>query len=199
MALSARTNWARLVALALAGLFWAGCSWLPKVHLISDPLSKEEHLGLALTYEKDGELEIAEREYRAALPLAMAYLGLANVIYQRGEVGEALAFYRRAWQLGKIPAAANNLAWVLLLEGGSLAEALEMAGQAVSQAEADGLDQALIDNYRGTLGQVEQAIKADERRKGQEAAEGAPKAPVGPGPAAEGAGPPGGEAGHGGD
>ncbi|MDR2388106.1 MAG: hypothetical protein LBE80_11080 [Deltaproteobacteria bacterium] len=145
-------------------IFVSGCSWLPKVHLISDPLSKEEHLGLAMTYEKDGELEIAQREYRAAFPLALAYLGLGNVLYQQGQVKEALNFYRRAWQSEKIPAAANNLAWVLLLEGGSLEEAQEMATLAVSQATEVGLERALIDNYQSTLNQVNQAIKAQARR-----------------------------------
>ena len=79
-----------LLALGLA-LVVSGCSWLPKVHIISDPLTKEEHLELAMDYEKDGESGIAEREYRAALPLAMAYLGLGNVVYGQGQVPEALA------------------------------------------------------------------------------------------------------------
>jgi tetratricopeptide (TPR) repeat protein len=152
----------------LLGLLASGCSWLPKVHVVSDPLSKEEHLSLAMTYEKDGELDIAEREYRAAFPLGAAYLGLGNVLYQKGEVDDAITFYRRAWQFDKIPAAANNLAWVLLMEGGSLEEAKEMATQAVSRAENEGLDQAVIDNFKGTLGQVEQAIKASGRRAERE-------------------------------
>ncbi|MDR1310110.1 MAG: hypothetical protein LBL95_09495 [Deltaproteobacteria bacterium] len=160
----------RLIALlALASLaLLGGCGWLPRVHVLNDPLSREEHLDLALTYEKDGELEIAEREYRAALPLGLAHLGLGNVLYQKGEVAKAQSSYRRAWVLDRLPAAANNLAWVLLLEGGSLDEALEMASQAVSEAQAQGLDKALVDNYRGTLGQVEQAIAAGKIQAGRE-------------------------------
>ena len=153
---------------SLLGLLASGCSWLPKVHVVSDPLSKEEHLRLAMTYEKDGELDIAEREYRAAFPLGAAYLGLGNVLYQKGEVDDALPFYRRAWQFEKIPAAANNLAWVLLMEGGSLEEAKEMATLAVGRAEEEGLDQAVIDSFKGTLSQIDQAIKASGRRAERE-------------------------------
>jgi tetratricopeptide (TPR) repeat protein len=168
-----------LVSLTIfLGLFFFGCSWLPKVHLISDPLTKEEHLTLALNYESNGEYEIAEREYKAAVPLGLAYLGLGNVLYQKGEVQAALVNYRRAWQVEKIPSAANNLAWVLLLEvgpkGGDLSEALEMATLAVSRAEELALDQTLINNYRSTLRQIEQAVKAGERRGGKNTAPTAP-------------------------
>ncbi|MDR3135301.1 MAG: hypothetical protein LBU69_04315, partial [Deltaproteobacteria bacterium] len=106
--------WLAILVALVFGLLFSGCSWLPKVHLIRDPLTPEEHLELALSYEHNGELEIAEREYRAALPLGMACLGLGNVLYQQGEVDKALGFWRRSWHAEKIPAAANNLAWVLL-------------------------------------------------------------------------------------
>lgn len=167
--MAARLARAAMLGAVFLAFFLSGCSWLPKVHLISDPLTKEEHLRLAMTYEKDGELEIAQREYRAAFPMGLAYLGLGNVLYQEGEVDDALNFYRRAWQAEKIPAAANNLAWVLLLEGGSLTEAQEMATLAVSKAKEDGLEEALIDNYQSTLNQVNQAIAADKRRLEKEA------------------------------
>ena len=42
-----------------------------------------------------------------------------------------------------------------------------MAGLAVIQAEEMGLDKAVIDNYRSTLRQVEQAVKAGQKRRGQ--------------------------------
>ncbi|MDR1676923.1 MAG: hypothetical protein LBS44_00865 [Deltaproteobacteria bacterium] len=145
-------------------LFFSGCAWLPKIHVINDALSNEEHLDLGLIYEKDGELDLAEREYKAAQPLALAYMGLGNVMYQKGEVRKALKYYRLAWQREKIPAVANNLAWVLLMEGGDLEEALETARQAVILAKEGGLEQQLIDNYQGTLNQVEQAIKSSSLR-----------------------------------
>ncbi|MDR0355649.1 MAG: hypothetical protein LBJ64_07920 [Deltaproteobacteria bacterium] len=141
----------------------SACGWLPKIHILSDPLTKEEHLSLALSYENDGELDIAQREYRAALPLPTAYLGLGNVLYQKGEAGRALRHWRAAWRSGRLPAAANNVAWVLLLDGGSLDEAEEMAAQAVQEAQNQGLEQATIDNYLSTLKQIRAAITASRK------------------------------------
>jgi tetratricopeptide (TPR) repeat protein len=153
-----------LISLMLLGLIVSGCSWLPKINIISDPLSKEEHLELALTYERDGELDIAEREYRAALPLPLASLGLGNVLYQLGESKKAMGYWRQSWQVGHLPAAANNLAWVMLLDGGSLTEAQELAEQAVSLAVSQKLDPAIIANYQSTLNQIKTAISAGLER-----------------------------------
>lgn len=146
-------------------LILGGCGWLPKINVVSDPLSKEEHLDLALAYERDGELDIAEREYRASLPLPLASLGLGNVLYQKGDAGAAMTRWRRAWRDGGLPAAANNVAWALLLDGGSLEEARELAARAVETSAGLGEDEAVVSNYRGTLSQIDAAIEAARRAR----------------------------------
>ena len=66
----------RLTMLALA-LVLAGC-YLPRVTVMDDPLSSQEHLQLGLSYEKQGEYALAEGQYEQAadaLPEAWLYLG----------------------------------------------------------------------------------------------------------------------------
>ncbi len=60
-----------------------GCS-IPQIVVIDDPLSAREHVDLGMTYEAQGDLDLAESEYRKAcsqLPEAFLYRG--NIAYQR--------------------------------------------------------------------------------------------------------------------
>jgi tetratricopeptide (TPR) repeat protein len=149
------------------GLAWlSGCAWLPKVTILDDPLSKEEHYALGLTYENDSELELAEREDRLALPLPQARLAMGNLSWQlRGDAKEAMGYYRDALAVDKLPAAANNLAWLILVEGGSLTEAKELAAMAVEEARIRGESERNINNYLSTLGQIEAAIAAGAKAR----------------------------------
>ena len=73
-----------------------GCA-LPRIVVLDDPLSPEEHLNLGVAYERKGELDGAIREYEAAakkLPVAHLYLG--NVYFQKHEFGAAEEHYRNA-------------------------------------------------------------------------------------------------------
>jgi tetratricopeptide (TPR) repeat protein len=149
-----------LLLTALWLTIFTSCSWLPKVTIIDDPLTKEEHFQLALAYEKDGDLELAEREYRFALPLAAAYLGLGNVSFQNGKPQDAKNFYLKALDAQILPAAANNLAWLMLIEGDSLYEAKKWATAAVEQAQKNAASTKEIEGYQSTLNQIIAAIEA---------------------------------------
>jgi hypothetical protein len=51
---------------------------LPRLYILKDPLTPEEHLNLGVSYEEKGELDNAIKEYRLAskkLPLAYLYMG----------------------------------------------------------------------------------------------------------------------------
>jgi Flp pilus assembly protein TadD len=125
---------------------------------VDDPLSKEEHLDLGLSYEKAGSLDLAEREYAAADPLPLAILGLGNVCFQKGDHKRAEQAYRRVIRLSGDPSAMNNLAFLLLLEGRDLEEASELAEKAVEEGIRRNLSEDEIRNFKSTYNQAESAL-----------------------------------------
>lgn len=114
-------------------LLFAGCA-LPRIIVLEDPLSPEEHINLGLAYEQKGEIDLAVREYEAAAEkIPAAYLYLGNVHFRNNDLEKAESWYRRAIEgdLGNAPAL-NNLAWLLYLKGQHLDEAESLAIRALS-------------------------------------------------------------------
>jgi len=127
----------RIALVPLLCLLLAACS-VPRVIVHDDPLSDAEHLQLGLAYEKDGKLDLAEKEYRRALPgEPRAWLSLGNLQFGRQRLDEAEESYRRAVRaLPDDPEPRNNLAWLLLSRGKDLAEAERLAREAVDAARS---------------------------------------------------------------
>jgi tetratricopeptide (TPR) repeat protein len=119
----------RVLALAfLAAGVLAGCGRLPRVIVLSDPLSAREHLELGVAYERKGESDLAVREYERALrkdkTLVQARINLGNVHVEKREYPEAMEEYRKALTLQPgHPEATNNLAWAAIQSGTELEEA----------------------------------------------------------------------------
>ncbi len=118
-----------LAALLLAVLLAWGCSRVPKIIVLHDPLSAEEHIELGLAYERKGELDPAGREYEKALrkdPGSFrARVNLGNVRLAAKDYGRAREEYHKALVLRPNDAeAANNLAWADILSGGDVGESL---------------------------------------------------------------------------
>ena len=133
----------RAVVVTLAVLAWlalglSGCG-LPKIVIMDDPLSPEEHLKLARSYEQTGQYELAEKEYRtAAKKLPEAHYFLGNMFFGLKNYPKAESRYREAIRLmPDNPLPRNNLAWMFLTEGRNLDEAEELARRAVELAPAD--------------------------------------------------------------
>lgn len=130
-------------------LFMSACS-LPRIIVLNDPLSPEEHLNLGVAYERKGELEGAIKEYESAskkLPLAFTYLG--NVYFQKNELEEAERYYRKAIREDRGNAEAyNNLAWLYYTKKENLEEAEKLASKAIE------LDPSRKDLYRDTLDKI---------------------------------------------
>ncbi|MBI5379916.1 MAG: tetratricopeptide repeat protein [Nitrospirae bacterium] len=125
---------------------------MPRIVVLHDPLSAEEHLRLGALYEARGQVNLAEKEYAAVLqrdarsadPLsdrqagrmparrAEAHTRLGNLAYQRGEPATAGRHYLDALaHRPDHPEACNNLAWIYAEQGGGLEEAEALARRAV--------------------------------------------------------------------
>jgi tetratricopeptide (TPR) repeat protein len=120
-----RPRWRVLrTLLFLSVSLFTACSF-PRIVILQDPLSSEEHLNLGVAYERRGELDEALSEYRKAsakLPRALLYMG--NVFFQKGEYHESERCYREAMTaLPDLAEAYNNLAWLYYTQGRRLDEA----------------------------------------------------------------------------
>ncbi|GAB4388194.1 MAG: tetratricopeptide repeat protein [Thermodesulfovibrionales bacterium] len=138
--------------------FLAACGGMPRIVVLDDPLTPEEHLNLGVAYEKRGELDLAVKEYEAAsgeLPLGYLYLGNARFLME--DYDRAERAYRKA--VRKMPGNAdahNNLAWLLYTKGERLDEAESHALRALElDPTGDGV-------YRDTLEKIRALMKERE-------------------------------------
>jgi tetratricopeptide (TPR) repeat protein len=132
-----------------------GCSF-PRIIVLRDPLTPEEHLNLGVTYEQQGDFDNAIKEYhRAAKNLPRANLYLGNVHFQKKEWKEAENFYRKAIEAEPDNAdARNNLAWLYYTRKEKLDQAERLAQKAMELNPAKG------DVYRDTLEKIRELKKA---------------------------------------
>jgi tetratricopeptide (TPR) repeat protein len=136
-------------------MFVSGCT-LPRITVLKDPLTPEEHLNLGLSYEQKGELDPAIKEYLlAARQLPKAYLYLGNVYFLKKEWVEAERDYKQAIQKDPQDADAyNNLAWLYYNQGEKLREAERLALKAME------LNPAKERIYRDTLEKIRGKISS---------------------------------------
>ncbi|MEI9477528.1 MAG: tetratricopeptide repeat protein [Deltaproteobacteria bacterium] len=135
----------------------SGCT-LPRIIIVKDPLTPEEHLNLGVAYEKSGEFDNAIKEYKlAAKKRPIAYLHLGNAHFQKDEWAVAEYYYKMA--IEKEPRSAdayNNLAWLYYTQGENLDHAERLAIQAIDLNPSKGTI------YRDTLDKIRQ--KRNERQ-----------------------------------
>jgi Tfp pilus assembly protein PilF len=159
-------SWRRVVPCLLALLLACGCSRIPRIIVLEDPLTAAEHVELGVAYERKGELDLARREYEGALrkdkKFFQARLNLGNVFLAKKEYGKAREEYLKALELRPGDAdATNNLSWAAIFSGEGIDEALARMEPVVSGPE--GRRPALLD----TLGVLR--MRANRPREAEEA------------------------------
>jgi Tfp pilus assembly protein PilF len=122
-------SWRLMLPCLLVLLLAGGCSRLPRIIVLEDPLTAAEHVDLGVAYERKGELDLAQREYERALKmdkkLFQARVNLGNVFLAKKEYGKAREEYLRALELRPGDAVVtNNLSWAAILSGEGIDEAL---------------------------------------------------------------------------
>jgi Tfp pilus assembly protein PilF len=144
-------------------LILCGCH-VPRISILEDPLTAEEHLNLGLAYEKSGELDNAIREYqKASKTLPVAYLYLGNGYFQKNELKQAEKCYEKAiLHDGSNADAYNNLAWLYYVKMEKLEEAENLALKAIELNPKRG------DVYRDTLDKIRKAKNCEYRSQNDE-------------------------------
>jgi tetratricopeptide (TPR) repeat protein len=132
---------------------------LPRIAVLHDPLTPEEHVNLGVSYEKNGELDAALEQYEVASgKLPVAYLYVGNIYFQKNDAINAERAYNRAIEKTNDARAYNNLAWLYYTRGEHLEEAEKLARKAVELSPEAG-------DFRDTLEKIiEKRSSLDERR-----------------------------------
>jgi len=147
----------------LSVLTLSGCGWhLPRVVVLDDPLTAEEHLNLGVSYESRKEYLYAIEQYRLAAEgglKARAELYTGNAYFSLGDIDAAESHYRLALKAGPDFAEAyNSLAWLYATEGLNLHEAEKLALKAIDLSSTENK------NFLDTLNTVRSLLQEPEVR-----------------------------------
>ncbi len=100
----------------------SSCGSIPKLIVLHDPLTADEHITLGLSYEQKGEYDFAVQEYKKAIKMTDAdfrpFFYAGNVYYKIKDYKLSETYYNKALKIapdsGDIH---NNLAWVYIDTG----------------------------------------------------------------------------------
>lgn len=163
----------KLRAVLIAAIFLlSGCSGLPKIIILHDPLSADEHVRLGIIYESEGKNELAAAQYRAGIKKDKShftsYLRLAELSYRNKDYREAEKAFEKAIKLrpenGDLY---NNLAWVYIQQGSKLGRAEGLVKKAMELTPSnrpyylDTLGMILLG--QGRVDEAVEALKASAR------------------------------------
>lgn len=115
-------------ALVATMLLITGCSAFPRIIILHDPLSADEHVSLGMIYESEGKTELAAAQYRAGIKKDKTHFPswhhLAELSYKSGSFREAEKAFEKAIRLrpenGDLY---NNLVWTYIKQGRRLEKA----------------------------------------------------------------------------
>jgi len=131
---------------------------LPRLVILKDPLTPEEHINLGVAYEKKGKYDEAIAAYKKAVkknPVALLYIG--NVYFQKREMEKAEEYYKKAIDRDPLMADAyNNLAWLYATQGKNLDEAESLAKKAIE------LRPDRSDIYKNTIEEIRRRQRTEK-------------------------------------
>ncbi len=129
---------------------------LPRIVVLDDPLTAEEHLNLGVSYELRKEYVYAIEQYRLAAEgelKARAELYTGNAYFGMGDMDAAESHYRLALKADPgFAEAYNSLAWLYASEKRNLHEAEKLALKAIDLS--GNLSDDMVENFRDTLGTI---------------------------------------------
>ncbi len=108
------------VLLLVAATLLSSCA-LPRIIVMEDSLTAEQHNDLGYIYERKGKFDLAEKEYREAAEKRkdwhVPYFNLGNLMFKRGDFKKSEKFFRTALKYEpNNPDITNNLANALLMQ-----------------------------------------------------------------------------------
>ncbi len=120
-----------------SALLLSACS-LPRIIVLHDPLTPEEHDNLGRIYETQGKTDLALEQYREALRRDKKHvpslLLLGDLSYRGEKYSDAESAYTKALDLDpKNADVMNNLAWVYIRTGTKLDRAKELITRALEE------------------------------------------------------------------
>ena len=143
----------------------SACARVPKIIVLEDPLSADEHATLGVAYERKGELDLAAREYEAALKKDPAFfqarVNLGNVRLAQKRYDAAREEYLEALALRPDePGATNNLAWAAILSGKEREDALRRMESVLESPNHR--SPPLLDTLGVLLGEFSRPVEAEQ-------------------------------------
>ncbi len=107
--------------LLAAALLLSSCT-LPKIVILEDNLTAEQHNDLGYVYEQKGIFDLAEKEYLLAVKKRkewhVPYFNLGNLLFKMGDYKKSEDFFSTALKYAPHnPDVMNNLANALLMQG----------------------------------------------------------------------------------
>lgn len=121
----------KAIGLVVLLIITSSCG-LPRIIVLNDPLTPEEHINLGVSYENKGELDAALKEYEtASKKLPIAYLYIGNIYFQKNDFENAEKNFKKAIKKTEDLMAYNNLAWLYYTMNKNLEEAEKLARKAV--------------------------------------------------------------------